>query len=128
VNAVPSGVARGAFVAIDVSHFAELAASLRDNKPEQPYEHLLFEVASANSVSGRFTAKEADSAPDNESDLLRVSNTKWDDQTMRLCGCLTLAVGDTVYAPSWDANSNSHTSALYPAEVVERPQKRRSRT
>lgn len=119
---------RGAFVAIAVAHFDELAASMRDNSPDTSYEHILFEVLSTNTVSGRFTAKEADSAQDDDKLLLRVTNSVWNDRTMRLCGPLTVAVGDTVHAPSWDANSSAHTSALYAAQVVERPQKKKDKT
>lgn len=119
---------RGAFVAIDVCHFPDLDNSLRDNPPQPPYQFILFEIESSNSLRGRFSCREADAAQDNDDELLRVRDGEWDSSTMRLCGPLTVAVGDTVYAPSFEKDAAAHTSALYAAEVVEKPQKKKNKT
>jgi hypothetical protein len=125
---VPAGVVRGAFVAIDVTHFAELAAGHAEYPPSPAYERILFEVESTNSVRGRFTCREADSAQHDDEQLLRVRDGAWNERTMRLCGPLTVAVGDTVHAPTLDDGAAAHTSALYAAEVVEKPQKKKDKT
>jgi hypothetical protein len=116
----------GALVAIDVAHFAEL----RDSAPNPRFERILFEVVSTNTVHGRFSATEADTAQAqvNADQLLRVRDVYWNERTMRLCGPLTLAVGDAVFAPSWDAYSNALTSALYAAEVIKKPTKQKNKT